>query len=134
MVGAFSPFFRAHAHIDTKRREPYLLAEPYKGLLRDILRLRYSMLPVWYTVFRETSESGVPILWPQYVMFPEDEAGFGIDDQYYIGSSGLLVKPVTQKGVKEVSVYIAEDQVYYDYFTNLAHRPKNRTYHPPRKP
>jgi hypothetical protein len=47
---------------------------------------------------------------PQYVMFPEDEAGFGIDDQYYVGSSGLLVKPVTQKGVKEVSVYIAEDQ------------------------
>lgn len=84
------------------------------------------MLPVWYTAFRETSESGVPILRPQYVMFPGDEAGFGIDDQYYIGSSGLLVKPVTQKGIKEVSVYIAEDQVYYDYFTNHAHRPKNR--------
>jgi hypothetical protein len=50
---------------------------------------------------------------PQYVMFPEDEAGFGIDDQYYVGSSGLLVKPVTQKGVKEVSVYIAEDQVRF---------------------
>ncbi|KAG2133414.1 hypothetical protein BD769DRAFT_1665684 [Suillus cothurnatus] len=44
-------------------------------------------------------------------MFPEDEAGFGIDDQCYIGSSGLLVKPVMQKGAKEVFVYIAEDQV-----------------------
>lgn len=44
-------------------------------------------------------------------MFPEDDAGFGIDDQFYVGSSGLLVKPVTEKGVKEVSVYIAEDQV-----------------------
>ncbi|KAG2158568.1 glycoside hydrolase family 31 protein [Suillus bovinus] len=126
VVGAFSPFFRAHAHIDTKRREPYLLEEPYKSLVRDILRLRYSMLPVWYTAFRETSKSGVPILRPQYMMFPGDEAGFGVDDQYYVGSSGLLVKPVTEKGVKEVSVYIAEDQVYYDYFTNQAHRPKNR--------
>ncbi|KAG1729210.1 glycoside hydrolase family 31 protein [Suillus paluster] len=128
VVGAFSPFFRAHAHIDTKRREPYLLEEPYKSLVRDILRLRYSMLPVWYTAFRETSESGVPILRPQYMVFPGDEAGFGIDDQYYIGSSGLLVKPVTQKGVKEVSVYIAEDQVYYDYFTHNAHHgsPKGR--------
>ncbi|KAG2741021.1 glycoside hydrolase family 31 protein [Suillus brevipes Sb2] len=126
VVGAFSPFFLAHAHINTKRREPYLLEEPYKSLVRDILRLRYSMLPVWYTAFRETSESGVPILRPQYVMFPEDEAGFGIDDQYYVGSSGLLFKSVRQKGVKEVSVYIAEDQVYYDYFTNHAHRPKNR--------
>jgi mannosyl-oligosaccharide alpha-1,3-glucosidase len=61
-VGAFSPFFRAHAHIDTKRREPYLLAEPYKSYVRDILRLRYSMLPVWYTAFRETSETGLPVL------------------------------------------------------------------------
>jgi hypothetical protein len=44
-------------------------------------------------------------------MFPEDEAGFGIDDWCYIGSSRLLVKPVMQKGAKEVFVYIAEDQV-----------------------
>lgn len=61
-VGAFAPFFRAHAHIDTKRREPFLLEQPYKGIVRDILRLRYSMLPVWYTAFRETSVTGMPVL------------------------------------------------------------------------
>jgi alpha 1,3-glucosidase len=44
-------------------------------------------------------------------MFPKDKAGFDIDDQYYIGSSGLLVKPVTQKNVNETTVYLAEDQV-----------------------
>lgn len=44
-------------------------------------------------------------------MFPEDKNGFDIDDQYYIGSSGLLVKPVTEKGATEASVYLAEDQV-----------------------
>jgi alpha 1,3-glucosidase len=77
VVGAFSPFFRAHAHIDTKRREPYLLEEPYKSLVRDILRLRYSMLPVWYTAFRETSESGVPIL--RCVFLTNSEFGGVID-------------------------------------------------------
>jgi alpha 1,3-glucosidase len=61
-VGAFAPFFRAHAHIDTKRREPFLLDQPYKGMIRDILRLRYSLLPVWYTAFRETSVTGLPVL------------------------------------------------------------------------
>ena len=60
--GAFSPFFRAHAHIDTKRREPFLHDEPYKGMLRDILRLRYSMLPIWYTTFHESSRTGLPVL------------------------------------------------------------------------
>jgi alpha 1,3-glucosidase len=61
-VGVFSPFFRAHAHIDTKRREPYLLDEPYKGMIKDMLRLRYAMLPIWYNAFRESSLTGLPIL------------------------------------------------------------------------
>lgn len=61
-LGVFFPFFRAHAHIDTKRREPYLLEEPYKSIVRDLLHLRYSLLPVWYTAFRETSVTGMPLL------------------------------------------------------------------------
>lgn len=61
-VGAFGPFFRAHGHIDTRRREPFLLDEPYKSYIRDILRLRYSLLPVWYTQFRETTATGLPVL------------------------------------------------------------------------
>ncbi|KAI0657708.1 alpha-glucosidase [Cubamyces menziesii] len=121
-VGAFSPFFRAHAHIDTKRREPYLLDEPYKTIVRDILRLRYSMLPVWYTAFREASVTGLPVLRPHYVAVPQDEGGFAIDDQYFVGSSGILVKPVTRKSAKEETVYLPEDQVYYDYFTQHAYR------------
>ncbi|KAG8955645.1 hypothetical protein FRC04_007636 [Tulasnella sp. 424] len=116
-LGVFFPFFRAHAHIDTKRREPYLLEEPYKSIVRDLLHLRYSLLPVWYTAFRETSVTGMPLLRPQYVMFPKDYKGFAIDGQFYVGSSGLLVKPITQEGVTETDVWLAEDEVYYDYFT-----------------
>ncbi|KAI0667109.1 alpha-glucosidase [Trametes maxima] len=121
-VGAFSPFFRAHAHIDTKRREPYLLDEPYKGIVRDILRLRYSLLPVWYTAFREASVTGLPVLRPHYIAVPQDEAGFAIDDQFFVGSSGLLVKPVVEKSVTEATVYLPEDQVYYDYFSHHAYK------------
>ena len=55
-------------------------------------------------------------------MFPKDKNGFDMDDQYYIGSSGLLVKPVTTKGATETTVYIGEDEVYYDYFTHHVYR------------
>lgn len=48
---------------------------------------------------------------PQYVMFPQDTNGFAIDDQFYVGGSGLLVKPVTSPGAKDASVYLAENQV-----------------------
>jgi len=61
-AGAFYPFFRAHAHIDTKRREPWLFGEPYTSLIRDALRLRYQLLPTFYTAFYKSSVTGLPIL------------------------------------------------------------------------
>jgi mannosyl-oligosaccharide alpha-1,3-glucosidase len=60
--GAFYPFFRAHAHIDTKRREPWLFGEPYTSHIRDALRLRYQLLPAIYTTFHKSSVTGLPIL------------------------------------------------------------------------
>jgi hypothetical protein len=48
-VGAFYPFFRGHAHQETKRREPWLFGEPHTGHIRDALRLRYNLLPYIYT-------------------------------------------------------------------------------------
>ncbi|KAL4064299.1 glycosyl hydrolases family 31-domain-containing protein, partial [Scleroderma yunnanense] len=123
VVGAFSPFFRAHAHLDSKRREPYLLDDPYKSMVRDTLKLRYSLLPVWYTAFKELSTTGIPIVRPQYVVFPHDSEGFAIDDQYYIGSFGLLIKPVTTRGATSISVYLSDSQIYYNYFTSRAYPP-----------
>ncbi|WWC60829.1 uncharacterized protein I303_103405 [Kwoniella dejecticola CBS 10117] len=117
-AGAFMPFFRAHAHIDTKRREPYLFDEPIRGYLRDIIRLRYQLLPVWYNAFHDASLTGSPIMRPQYAVFPEDEQGFAIDDQYYVGDSGLLFKPVVQEGAETSQVYFSDAEPYYNYFTN----------------
>lgn len=44
-------------------------------------------------------------------MFPKDPKGFDVDDQYFIGASGLLVKPITTKGATETTVYLPEDEV-----------------------
>jgi alpha 1,3-glucosidase len=75
VLGVFNPFFRAHAHIDTKRREPYLLDDSHKNIVRSMICLRYALLPVRYTTFREASVSGVPVLRPHYVAFLQEEAG-----------------------------------------------------------
>lgn len=115
-TGAFYPFFRAHAHIDTRRREPYLAGEPYTSIITQSLRLRYQLLPAWYTEFHRASVDGSPIVLPQYYVHPSDEEGFAIDDQLYLGSTGLLAKPVVTEGATSVDIYIADDEKYYDYF------------------
>jgi alpha 1,3-glucosidase len=115
-AGAFYPFFRGHAHIDTRRREPYLVGDPYTGIITQALRLRYALLPAWYTSFHEASVDGTPILRPHYYMYPGDEHGFAIDDQFFVGSTGLLAKPVVTEGATSVDIYLPDDELYYDYF------------------
>ncbi|ETS62339.1 alpha-glucosidase ii precursor [Moesziomyces aphidis] len=125
-AGIFEPFFRAHAHIDTKRREPYLLEEPLRSAVRELIKLRYKMLPMWYTAFKDNAVTGMPVLRPQYLMFPNDPDGFAIDTQYYIGNSGLLVRPAVDKDVDSVSIYLAEDRPYYNYFTHEVYQGSER--------
>ncbi|KAH8803199.1 putative glucosidase 2 subunit alpha [Xylogone sp. PMI_703] len=125
-AGAFYPFFRAHAHIDTRRREPYLIGEPYTEIITQALRLRYSLLPAWYTAFHEASVDGTPIIRPHYFVYPEDENGFAIDDQFFVGSTGLLAKPVVTDGAGSVDIYLPDDEIYYDYFDYTIYSGKGR--------
>lgn len=61
-LGSLQPFFRAHAHIDTKRREPWLFGEPWTSIIRESVRRRYRLLPYIYTLFLESHVRGTPIM------------------------------------------------------------------------
>lgn len=116
-TGTFYPFFRAHAHIDSRRREPYLLGEPHTAIVTAAIRLRYALLPAWYTAFYQANVDGSPIVRPMFWTHPSEEAGFAIDDQLFVGSTGLLAKPVVEQGKETADIWIPDDEVYYDYFT-----------------
>ncbi|KAG0325813.1 hypothetical protein BG000_001662 [Podila horticola] len=112
-AGIYYPFFRAHAHLDSKRREPWLFGEPYTSQIREAIRTRYAYLPLWYTLFHEASIDGMPIIRPMFTVFPEDEAVLGLDDQYMVGDA-LLVKPVVKPGVTQSTVYFAGTEEWFD--------------------
>jgi len=118
-MGAFYPFFRAHGHIDTKRREPWLFAEPYLSVMRDAVRLRYTLLPYFYTQFYYSFQQLTPIMRPLFMEFPKDAITFPLDNSFMLGSS-LLVHPVTSEGCAHVDVYLPGEasHVWYDYTTH----------------
>eukprot|EP00698_Gefionella_okellyi_P003681 TRINITY_DN13443_c0_g1_i1.p1 TRINITY_DN13443_c0_g1~~TRINITY_DN13443_c0_g1_i1.p1 ORF type:complete len:898 (+),score=174.31 TRINITY_DN13443_c0_g1_i1:386-2695(+) len=120
-AGAFQPFFRGHAHIDTKRREPWLFGEPYTSVIRSAIRARYQLLPHWYTLWKHAAETGVPLMRPLFMEFPEDESTFSLDNQFLIGS-GLLVRPVTEAGATTASVYLpgSSSSTWYNYNTFIS--------------
>jgi alpha 1,3-glucosidase len=61
-AGAYTPFFRGHAHHDAKRREPWMFGEETMKRLRKAAMARYALLPYWYTIFAEASRTGMPIM------------------------------------------------------------------------
>ena len=119
-AGSFTPFFRGHAHHDTKRREPWVFGEPYTTILRDAAMVRYALLPYWYSVFYESYRYGLPIMRPMFTEFPDDSKTYAIDNQWMVGS-GLLVCPVTHEGAVEAQVYFPSGSgPWYDYYTYVA--------------
>uniref|UniRef100_A0A1B6GNL0 Glucosidase II subunit alpha n=2 Tax=Cuerna arida TaxID=1464854 RepID=A0A1B6GNL0_9HEMI len=120
-TGAFLPFYRAHSHLDTKRREPWLYDAQTLAVVRDALRLRYTFLPYWYTVFYQHNMTGAPVVRPLWVEFPHDRPSFTIDNQLIIGNA-VMARPVTESKVQQVPVYFpGADEIWYDLDTFQAY-------------
>jgi mannosyl-oligosaccharide alpha-1,3-glucosidase len=45
------------------------------------------------------------------MQFPDDEEGFKVENQVYLGDTGILIHPVVKQGADTVEVYIAESEV-----------------------
>ncbi|KAK9162356.1 hypothetical protein Syun_003258 [Stephania yunnanensis] len=120
-LGAYYPFFRAHAHHDTKRREPWLFGDQNTELMRDAIRTRYILLPYFYTLFREANTTGVPVMRPLWMEFPADEATFKNDEAFMVGNS-ILVQGIYTAGAKHASVYLPGGQSWYDMKTGVAYK------------
>lgn len=127
-AAAFMPFYRAHAHLDTKRREPWLFEANYKSIIRNAVRLRYTLLPYWYTLFYHASDTGTPIVRPLWVEFPEEKNTFSMEDEFLLGEN-LLVKPVTTQGQSTIDVYLpGKDEYWYDLSDYKIYKGENTIY------
>nr|AOQ26251.1 AGL2 [Actinidia deliciosa] len=120
-LGAYYPFFRAHAHHDTKRREPWLFGERNTELMKEAIHIRYALLPYFYTLFREANTTGVPVMRPLWMEFPADEATFSNDEAFMVGSS-LLVQGVFTEQAKHASVYLPSGQSWYYLNSGTAYK------------
>ncbi|CAF4944893.1 unnamed protein product [Pieris macdunnoughi] len=115
-AAAFQPFMRAHSHIETKRREPWLYDATTTSRLRDAVRRRYALLDLWYTLFYEHTLDRVPVMRPLLTHYPKEEQTYTIDDTYLLGDK-LLIRPVVEPGVSSVKVYLPgrdSHTVWYD--------------------
>jgi len=82
---------------------------------RGLIRERYKLLPYLYTLAREASQEGLPMMRPLWFYAPDDPEALSVGHEYFLGKC-LLVAPVTAKGAKSWRVYLPEG-TWYDYWT-----------------
>ncbi|KAI6229837.1 Glycosyl hydrolase family 31 protein [Aphelenchoides fujianensis] len=111
-AGAYQPFFRAHAHIDTRRREPYLFGEQTRNAIREAIIQRYQLLPYWYTLFYEHTLTGKPVIRPCWSEFDEDESCLDEEREYMLGNALLTGKMHVSPGAVYVDTPLEKIPVY----------------------
>lgn len=123
-AGAFQPFFRGHAHMDTNRREPWLFGEPYTTHISTAIKARYQFIPFWYTLFAgnalkstvgfKEGNAGPPMR-PMWWEFGEDPECDSNQRQWMIGNA-LLVAPVVNEGASTHDLYVPSGEEWYDLY------------------
>ena len=93
--GCMLPVFRSHG-TDTPR-EPWAFGaetSPEYRALRQLIALRYRLLPYIYSSAAETCRTGLPMIRAMMTAFPDEKETALLHDQYLFGDA-LLVRPVT---------------------------------------
>ena len=112
-VGSFYPFSRNHDTIGVPPQELYRWPQ-VAAISSFILRVRYSLLPLFYTLNYQASTVGGAIIRPLFFQYPTDATTFSIDRQFLVGSN-VMVIPVLDQGATSVQAYFPSG-VYYDYY------------------
>lgn len=112
--GSFCPIFRAHGWI-WREHLPWSHGPEVESICRAYAELRYQLLPYTYTLAWQARESGLPLMRPLVLNYPDDPRVWELGDQYLWGDD-ILVAPVTRDGARDWSVYLPAGG-WYDFWT-----------------
>jgi alpha-glucosidase len=103
-MGVFFPFVRGHACMGTDNKEPWAFGAEIENVSRTAINRRYRLLPYYYTLFHESSVTGMPVMRPVFFADPKDKALRTEQQTFLIGNDLLVipkwaVNPVQPKGI-----------------------------------
>ncbi|WP_281309909.1 TIM-barrel domain-containing protein [Flavobacterium flavigenum] len=91
-LGAYYPFSRNHAANNAVNQEPWVFGSKIENVSRTAVNRRYRLLPYMYTLLREASETGMPLMRP--VFFADNtDLSLRNEQQAFMVGKDLLVVP-----------------------------------------
>lgn len=113
-AAVFVPFMRSHAQQGKPEQDPWSYGAQHEALNRQAIELRYRLLPHLYNLMEYAARTGVPVMRPMFMEFPQEWQSWNAQEQYMFGDD-LLVAPVLQPAASTRSLYLPEG-VWYDYW------------------
>ena len=115
-VGVFNPMYRNHAAKGTRMREPWVDGPEHEKIRKRYIETRYRLIPYIYTGMEETSRTGVPMMRPMFMEYPQVEALATNGEEYMFGRS-LLVAPKVWPFLDPYDVVLPPGE-WFDFWTN----------------
>lgn len=108
-LGVFTPLMRNHAALGTRDQECYNFenSEDFK----DIIEVRYRLIPYLYSTFRKASEENEMIFRPLSFDYPDDKIARECETQLMLGDE-CMICPVYEQNVGGRYVYLPEDMTF----------------------
>ncbi|XP_047731217.1 sucrase-isomaltase, intestinal [Prionailurus viverrinus] len=114
-LGAFYPYSRNHNIAFTRRQDPASWNKTFSEMSKNILNIRYTLLPYFYTQMHEIHAHGGTVIRPLLHEFFNDKLTWDIFKQFLWGPA-FMVTPVLQPYRDTVAGYVP-DARWFDYHT-----------------
>ena len=128
-VASFVPIDRNHTEKGTNDQEPWVGGPAQEDIRRRFIEERYRLLPYIYTLAEETTRTGLPMMRPLFLDYPEAASdGHPLDvdpgstGEFLLGHD-LLIAPAPYPEEPDSYTVQFPTATWYDYWTGELIRP-----------
>jgi alpha-glucosidase len=122
-IAAFQPIDRDHTEKGTADQEPWVGGPEQEAIRRHFIDTRYELMPYLYSLAEEASRTGLPMVRPLFLEFPEaapDRHPIDTDaataSEFLLGPDLLIAPPPYPDELGDYSVALPSTD-WYDYWT-----------------
>jgi alpha-glucosidase len=120
-VGAFNPIERDHTTKGSHAQEPWVGGPAQEAIRRKYIETRYRLLPYIYTTVDHASKTGIPLMRPLFLDFPDAMADKSpMDDSVpneFLFGPDLLVAPAHYPDEVQSYAVTFPPAPWYDFWT-----------------
>ncbi|MFJ5850029.1 NPCBM/NEW2 domain-containing protein [Streptomyces sp. NPDC092903] len=103
-------------------KQPFRYGEPYTSINRDYLKLKESLLPYQYSYAHEATKTGVGMVRPLVLEYPDDPKAATDAAKYeFMSGEDFLVAPVYQDSTERDGIYLPKG-TWTDYWTGRTYQ------------